>query len=95
MCKFFGKKVEPGMIVTSKAEAIVTELLAQELQKPMLERCKQRKVYARFKYNIWAVDLEEIGMENGADKYLLCVIDGFTKYAWVKPLMDKKAKNVL
>ena len=23
-------------------------------------------------------------------KYLLCVIDVFTKYAWVKPLMDKK-----
>ena len=28
-------------------------------------------------------------------KYLLCVIDIFTKYAWVKPLKDKKCKTVL
>ena len=28
-------------------------------------------------------------------KYLLCVIDVFTKYAWIKPLNDEKAKTVL
>ena len=28
-------------------------------------------------------------------KYLLCVIDAFTNYAWVKPLKDKKVKTVL
>ena len=28
-------------------------------------------------------------------KYLLFVIDVFTKYAWVKPLKDKKGKTVL
>ena len=28
-------------------------------------------------------------------KYLLCVIDVFTRYAWVKPLKDKKSKTVL
>ena len=28
-------------------------------------------------------------------KYLLCVIDLFIKYAWVRPLKDKKAKKVL
>ena len=27
-------------------------------------------------------------------KYLLCVIDCFTKYAWVKPLKDKNSKTV-
>ena len=27
-------------------------------------------------------------------KCLLCVIDVFTKYAWVKHLKDKKSKNV-
>ena len=26
-------------------------------------------------------------------KYLLCMIDVFTKYQWVKPLKDKKAKS--
>ena len=33
--------------------------------------------------------------KNGGVKYLLCVIDVFTKYAWVKPLTDKKANTVL
>ena len=28
-------------------------------------------------------------------KYLLCVVDAFTKYAWVRPLKDKKGKTVL
>ena len=27
--------------------------------------------------------------------YILCVIDVFTKYAWVKPLKDKRGKTVL
>ena len=29
------------------------------------------------------------------DKYLLCIVDVFTKYAWIKPLKDKRAKTVL
>ena len=33
--------------------------------------------------------------KNKSVKYLLCVIDVFTKYAWVKPLKDKKGKTVL
>ena len=28
-------------------------------------------------------------------KYLLCVIDVYTKHAWIKPLTDKKVKTVL
>ena len=28
-------------------------------------------------------------------KYLLCIIDVFTKYPWVKPLKDKKGKIAL
>ena len=27
--------------------------------------------------------------------YFLCVIDVFTKYAWIKPLENKKKKTVL
>ena len=32
---------------------------------------------------------------NCSFRQLLCVIDGFTKYCWVKPLKDKKGKTVL
>ena len=47
----------------------------------------------RFKDNIWAPDLaemESLSSENKNVKYLLCARDIFTKYAWVKPLKDKK-----
>ena len=35
-----------------------------------------------------------LSSKNKNAKYLLCVIDVFTKYAWVKPLKDIKAKTV-
>ena len=28
-------------------------------------------------------------------RYLLCMIGVFTKYAWVKPLKDKKCKTII
>ena len=58
----------------------------------------KRKVYARFEDNICVVDLAEMGSfssKNKNVKYLLCVIDLFTKYAWFQILKDKKGKTVL
>ena len=62
-----------------------------------MRKSKRRKVYARFKDNIWAADLTEMGSlfsKNKNVKYSLCVIDVFTKYAWIKPLKYKKDKTV-
>ena len=39
--------------------------------------------------------MRSLSSENWGVKYLLCVIDIFTGYAWVKPLKNKKAKTVL
>ena len=39
--------------------------------------------------------MESLSAKNKSVKYLLCVIDVFIKYAWVKPLQDKKGKTVL
>ena len=64
----------------------------------MIKKLKRRKVYVRFKYNIWATDLLEMGSlssKNRVFKYLLCVTDVFTKYASVKLLNDKKGNTVL
>ena len=86
---FFGKKTGLG------AKAKVNEELAQELHKPVIKKFKRRKVYTRFNDGIWATDLAEmasLSSKNWGDKHLLCVIDVFTKYAWVKPLKDKKVK---
>ena len=39
--------------------------------------------------------MELVSSKNKNVKYLLCVIDVFTKYVWVKLLKDKKGKTVL
>ena len=96
--KVIDKKTGSGAIVTSKVGMNVNEHLTEELHKPVIKKFKRRKVYARFKDNIWTTDLAEMGSlssKNKNIKYLLCVIDVFTKYAWVKPLKDKKGKTVL
>ena len=38
--------------------------------------------------------MASLSSKNKNVKYLLRVIDVFTKYAWVKPLKDKKDKTV-
>ena len=37
-------------------------------------------------------EMESLSSKNFGVKYLLCVIDVFAKQAWVKPLVDEKAK---
>ena len=39
--------------------------------------------------------MESLSSRNKTVKYLLCVIDVFTKYGWVKPLKDKNSITVL
>ena len=51
---FFDRKIGAG--TTSKATTNINEV-PQELHKPVIKIFKRRKVCARFKGNIWAVDL--------------------------------------
>ena len=39
--------------------------------------------------------MESLSSKNKNAKYFLCVIDVFTKYAWVKPSKDKRGKTIL
>ena len=50
------------------------------------------------KDNIWAADLvhmQLISKFNKGFKFLLCVIDIYSKYAWVIPLKDKKGVSIV
>ena len=54
-------------------------------------------VYSRLKDNIWGADLADmqlIGKFNKGFRFLLYVIDIFSKYAWVVPLKDKKGITI-
>ena len=39
--------------------------------------------------------MESFSSKNKNVRYLLCVVDVFTKYGWVKPLKDRKGKTFL
>ena len=68
--------------------------LADELHKPFIRKFKKRKVHSSFRDNICGVDLADMQLLSKFNKrfrFLLCVIDTFSKYAWVIPLKDKKA----
>ena len=55
-------------------------------------------MYSSFRDNIWGVDLVDMQLLSKFDKgfrFLLCVIDIFSKYAWVIPLKDKKGISIV
>ena len=55
-------------------------------------------MYSFFRYNIWGVDLadmQSLSKYNKGNKYLLCAIDLFSKYAWVVPLKDKRGISIV
>ena len=55
-------------------------------------------MYSLFKDNICGVDLADMQLLSKFNKgyrFLLCVIDIFSKYAWVIPLKDKKGISIV
>ena len=77
----------------SGVKSTPNQQLADELHKPIIKKFKRRKVYSSFKDNIWGANLADIQLVSKYNKgfrFLLCVIDIFSKYAWVVPLKDKK-----
>ena len=83
---FFDKKSTVGGV---NIPLEFNEQSAKELHKPSNRKFKKRKVYCGFKDNIWGTDLTDmqlISKFNKRFRFLLCVIDIFSKYAWVVPL---------
>ena len=72
--------------------------LAEELHKLIIIKFLKRKVHSGFRDNIWGVDsadMQLIRNFNKGFKFLLCVIDIFSKYAQVIPLKDKKGISIV
>ena len=98
---FFDRKTTGGGVTTLASKSAIksipqNEKLAEELHKAIIKKLK--KVYSAYKNYIWAadlVDMQLISKYNKGRKFLLCVIDIFSKYAWVVPLKDKKGVSVV
>ena len=92
--KFFDKKSSDSGLVNNKENI----QLAEELHKPIIKTFKKRKVHSSFRDNIWGVDLADIQLISKFNKgfrFLLCVIDIFSKYAWVVSLKDKNGISIV
>ena len=74
-----------------------TDELAEELHKPVTRKFKKRRVYAGGVDEIWTadlVDMKSFEKFNKGVKYLLTVIDVFSKYGWIVPLKNKTGVEV-
>ena len=100
--KFFDKKSQGSGRPLPSASLIANNKeniqLADELHKPIIRKFKKRKVHSSFRDNIWGVDLADMQLLSKFDKgfrFLLCVINIFSKCVWVIPLKDKKGISIV
>ena len=92
--KFFDKKSSGNSI---KNKNISNKELAEELHKPITRKFKKRKIQSPFIDNIWGADLadmQSISKFNKGIRFLVCVIDIYSNYAWVIPLKEKKSITI-
>ena len=86
---FFDKKTQGSGRSLQVADDKENIQLANELHKPIIRKLKKRKVYSSF-WGVGLADMQLLGKYNKGYRFLLCVIDIYSKYAWVVPLKDKK-----
>ena len=93
--KFFDKK-SAGSGVNIPLE--FNEQLAKRITQTNYQTILKKKSLFWIRDNIWGTDLADmqlISKFNKAFRFLLCVIDIFSKHAWVVPLKDKKGISVV
>jgi hypothetical protein len=68
------------------------------LHKPVRKRFKRNPIIVRGIDDQWEadlVDLQEFSNQNSKFRYILTVIDIFSKYAWVQPLLNKTSGSII
>ena len=71
--------------------------LAKEVQKPALKNYPRRHVHSSRINQFWGADLVEMGhlkTQNNNVRYLLNIVDLYSRYAWSFPLKTKTGKEV-
>ena len=92
---FFKKK---HLIKRLQVEQLKNENISiKELKKTIIKKLNKRNVQLHSRENIWSADLADMQLisifDNGI-RFLSCVIDILSKYAWVIPLKNKKGITI-
>ena len=93
---FLIKKTSGGATTLANKSAvqnknISNKELAEELHKTIIKKFDKRKVHSPIIDNIWDADLADMPLISKFKKgirFLLSVIDIYSKHAWVVPLKD-------
>lgn len=73
------------------------ELVVNELHKPARKTFTRRRTIIKGFDDLWQADLAEVtnyAKENNGYKYILVVIDCFSKFVWCRPIKNKSANDV-
>ena len=93
-----GTKYKLGLGVEKQKKSVKwSDELAEELHNLVKKKFKKRKVVVYGIDQTWAsdlVDMQPWSKYNKGYKYLLTVIDTFSKYGWAVPLKDKNGETV-
>ena len=84
-------------LLVEQLRVISNKELANELHKPIIRKFEKRKVRSPFIDNIWGADLavmQLISQFNKGFSFLLCVVDIYSKYAWVVLLKEKQGITI-
>ena len=74
-----------------------TNELAEELYKPVTRKFQRWRVNVNAIDEIWAselIDMHAFSKDNNGIKYLLTVIDAFSKFVWIVPVKCKTGQEV-
>lgn len=74
-----------------------TKLVVDELYKPARKNFRRRRIIIKGLDDLWQIDLAEFtqyAKENKGYRFILVVIDCFSKYLWTRPLKSKSADEV-
>ena len=91
------KRIDPS-VSKNEVKKFLKSVNAYTLHKPVLKRPKQfRRVYTKgikYLYQMDMIDIPSLKSENDGYKYLLTIIDTFSKFAWVFPTETKGGQEV-
>ena len=99
---------EPAWLATSRARSQMTvstnktlekqqQQLAKEVFSPQITKFKRQRIIPLYKDETWSADLidkSSLSKNNNIYKFILTVIDIFTKYAWAIPLKNKSGLSI-
>ena len=73
------------------------QLLAKEVFSPQITKFRRERIIQLYKDETWSADLIDksyLSKNNNNYRFILTVIDIFTKYAWAIPLMNKSGLSI-